>query len=314
VKEINEPLLNKVFKKAKKQGDINALTNLIRSIVSNFEQSGIGKDLFMDCIKELKKYNKYWWINYVWFRGEFILETLNKKDWETVLDSLLTVPNIDYHLEEILSVVAKKFPIELINFFHKRIAIQTKKKREETYDAIPFDLHKLNDPLSQNAKIVIGEVIKWFKKEDWLYYWDGGHFLQVIFPAFHLELEKHLIKLLKSKNKNKAKIILYILRSYKGEPFLHNVCKEFLKQYPKNVKYKQEMFSILSQMGVVSGEYGFVEGYKKKKQEIQEWKNDKSKIIKEFTQEYENYLSKQIDYGEKRADEDIEIRKREFNS
>jgi ppGpp synthetase/RelA/SpoT-type nucleotidyltranferase len=312
VKEIDEPLLNKIYKKATKQNDVNALTNIIRSVVSNFEQTKTGKDLFVDTIKDLAKHKNYWWVNHVWFRGNSILGALNKNDWKTVLESLLIVPNIDYHLEEILSVVAQNSPKELVIFFYKRIKIQAKKKREERYDAIPFDLHKLNEPLSQNAKDVIKEILKWFKKEDWLSYWEGGHFLEAIFPAFHQELEDQLIKLLRSKNKNKAKIVLYILRSYKGETFLHNVCKEFIRQYPKSKKYKQELFGILSQMGVVSGEYGFVEGYERKKQEIQEWKKDKSKIIKKFAQEYENYLSKRIDYEKKRADEDIEIRKREF--
>ncbi|GIW69057.1 MAG: hypothetical protein KatS3mg100_551 [Candidatus Parcubacteria bacterium] len=312
VKEIDEPLLNKIYKKAKEQNDVKALTNVIRSIVSNFEQSKIGKDLFVNSINELKKHKNYWWVNHVWFGGNSILGALNKNDWKTVLENLLIAPNIDYHLEEILSVVAQRSPKELIGFFHERIKIQAKKKREERYDAIPFDLHKLNEPLSQNAKVVIEEILKWFRKEDWLSYGEGGHFLQAIFPAFHQELEKQLIELLKSKNKNKAKIVLYILRSYKGEIFLHNVCKEFIKQYPKSKKYKQEMFIILSQMGVVSGEYGFVEGYERKKQEIQEWKKDKNKVIKSFAQQYENYLSKRIDYEKKRADEDIEIRKREF--
>ncbi len=312
VKEIDEPLLNKIYKKAKEQNDVNALTNIIRSIVSNFEQSKIGKDLFVDSIKELTKHKNYWWVNHVWFKGNSILGALNKNDWILVLESLIIAPNIDYHLEEILSVVAQNSPKELVSFFYDRMKIQAKKKREEKYDAIPFDLHKLNEPLSQNAKDVIDEILKWFKKDDWFSYWEGGHFLQVIFPAFHQELEEQLIKLLRSKNKNKAKIVLYILRSYEGETFLHNVCKEFIKQCPKSKKYKQELFVVLSQMGVVSGEYGFVEGYERKKQEIQEWKKDKSKVIKKFAQEYENYLSKRIDYEKKRADEDIEIRKREF--
>ncbi len=312
VKEIDEPLLNKIYKKAKEQNDVNALTNVIRSIVSNFEQHKIGKDLFVDSIKELTKHKNYWWANHVWFRGNSILGALNKNDWRTVLESLLIAQSIDYHLEEILSVVAQNSPRELVGFFRKRMKIQAKKKREERYDAIPFDLHELNKPLSQNAKVVVEEILKWFKKENWLFYWEGGHFLQAIFPAFHQELEEQLIKLLRSKNKNKAKIVLYILRSYKGETFLHNVCKEFIKQYSQSKKYKQKLFIVLSQVGVVSGEYGFVEGYERKKQEIQEWKKDKNRVIKNFAQEYENYLSKRIDYEKKRADEDIEIRKREF--
>lgn len=312
VKEINEPLLNKIYSKAKEQNDENAITKIICSIVENFEQSKLGKDLFVDAIKELTKHENYLWVNHVWSSGNSILGALNKNDCKTVLESLLIVPSIDYYLEEILSVVAQNSPKELVSFFYKRIKIQEKKKREERYDAIPFDLHKLKELLNQNAKDIIEEILKWFKKENWLYDWEGGHFLGAIFPTFHQELEDQLIKLLKSKNKNKAEIVLDILRSYEGETFLHKICKEFIKQYPKNKKYKHELFSVLSQMGVVSGEYGFVEGYKRKKQEIQEWRKDKNKVIRNFVQEYENYLSKKIDYEKKRADEDIEIRKREF--
>lgn len=312
VKEIDEQLLKRVYKKAKEQNDINALTNIIRSIVGNFEQSKVGKDLFIDCIKELGKHKNYRWINHVWFEGNSILETLTKNDWKVVLENLLNAPNIDYHLEEILSVAAQNSPKELIDFFYKRIKIQAKQKREEWYDAIPFDLHKLNEPLSKNADVVIEEILKWFKKEDGISYWESGQLLQAIFPSFHKKLEEQLIKLLKSKNKNKAKIVLYVLHSYKGETFLHKVCKEFIKQYPTSKKYQQELFIVLSQMGGVLGEYGFVEGYERKKQEIQEWKKDRSRVVKNFAQKYESYLSKQIDYEKKRADEDIAIRKREF--
>ncbi len=85
VKEIDEPLLDKIYKKTKEQSDVNALTNVIRSIVSNFEQSKVGKDLFVDSIKELTKHKNYWWVNHVWFRGNSILGALNKNDWKTVL-------------------------------------------------------------------------------------------------------------------------------------------------------------------------------------------------------------------------------------
>lgn len=323
VKEIDEPLLNKIYEKAKEQNDVNALINLTDSIVSNFEQSKIGKDLFVDCVKELTKHKNYRWLHRVWLEDNSILETLNKNDWYVVLKNLLIAPNIYkptpiYNdLEAIFSVAARNSPKELIVFFYERWKIQVKKKPEEEYSAIPFELSELlKKPLSQNAKVVIEEIFKCFrfKEEDWLPSLGGAKLLQVIFPNFHPELEEQLIKLLESKNRNKAEIVLCVLYSYQGEIFLHNVCKEFIKKYPKNEKYKQELFKALSKMGVVSGEYGFVKGYGRKKQEIQGWKKDKSGVIRDFAQRYENHLSKRIDYEKKRADENVEIRKRKFES
>lgn len=311
VKEIDESLLSKIYKKAVEQNNVKALNNIISSIVSNFEQSKIGKDLFVSAIYELMKYKNYHWVNHVWFQPHFILGALNKNDWKIVLESLLIVPDIDYRSEKILSVFAQNSPQELVGFFYERMEIQVKKKRYETYDAIPFNLNKLNESCGQNAKDVIKEILKCFNKKEDLLYSECGYFLNAIFPTFHPELEDQLIKLLKSKNKNKAKIVHIILSSYEGEIFLHNVCKEFIKQYPKSEEY-EKLFIVLSKTGVVFGEDGFVKSYKRKEQEIQEWKKDKSKVIKKFVQEYENYLSERIDDEKKRADDNIEIMKRKF--
>ena len=93
---------------------------------------------------------------------------------------------------------------------------------------------------------------------------------------------------------------------------MHSVCKNFVKRSPHVEKFKSSLFIALSQTGVVSGEYGFVNAYKQKLEEIQSWKKDKSKAIKSFLKEYEDYLNKRIASEQKRADEDLELRKREF--
>lgn len=74
------------------------------------------------------------------------------------------------------------------------------------------------------------------------------------------------------------------------------------------------MISVLSNTGFVSGEYGFVEAFKRKKEEIKSWKSDKSKKVQSFAEDYIDYLNKRIAYDKKRADENIELRKRHFES
>ena len=312
VGNIDEPLLNKVFKKAKQQNDVNALINVIRSIVSNFEENKIGKNLFVDSVNELKKQKNYYWHNYIWpgCKGMSILEVLNKEDLKIVLDSLLITPKIDYLLEKILSIFAQSSSKELIGFFYKRV-IQSKKTLEEKYEAIPLDLDELREQLSKNAEIVIEEIFKWFEEKDGALSWKGRHFLQAIFPTFHQELEKKLIELIQSNDKNKVGIVLCILHSYEGEEFLHNVCKELIKQHPKKKKYKQEIFIILSQTGIVSGDFGFIEEYRRKEQEIQPWKKDESEVIKSFAEQYEKYLSKMINNEDKSVEENTKMRKME---
>ena len=317
VREIDESLIQKVYKKAKEKGDLETFNNIIRSIVGNSGYSQVGKNLFIGCISELEKHKFYSWVNYIFLRRNAILKASTKNDWRIILKNLIRVPDINHQLEEILSVVAKKYPKELINFFYKRVKTQEEKKQADMtsiYEAIPFQLHVLANSLKQHSKLIVEEVFKWFQEKKTVYHWEGARFLQVLFIDFHQEIEFRLIELIKSGNKENIRIVLNVLRSYKYKNtiVLHNVCKELIKKYP--VKYQDEMFIILSQTGVVSGEYGFMKNYERKKQEIQEWKKDKSRAIKNFVTKYERHLSQYIKYEKKRAEENIAMRKRKFEN
>ena len=315
---MDKSLINEIFNKAKEIENKNiqndTFNNIIRSIVKNYTKHKNTKKLFITSIKELTKNKNWWWVNNLWRHRGSILKSLTKADVDVILENLLVVPDIDYTVEEVLAPIVEKYPQKVINFFCRRVLIQKKKKFEDNYDAIPFDLNEINIPLSKNAKIIVPEILKWYNKKDGLFYWEASHLIRAIFPIFNEVLEKELIEFIKSKESRKVEIVVRILRAYKGEEFLHNICKEWVKEYPKNDDYHKEIFIVLSQMGVVSGEYGFVEGFKKKKEEIQSWKKDKSKAIQLFVKEYEDFLEKRILYERKQADEVIELRKSQFGN
>jgi len=313
---LDKSLINEIFKKAKEienkdvQNDI--YNNIIRSIVKNYPKHKNTKSLFINSIRELTKNKNWYWIHNSWRHRDSILKSLTKRDVDTIFENLLFLPDIKYPAEEVLTPIAEKYPQKIISFFNKRLLIQ--KKQEDHYDAIPYRLHKINKHLSENAEIIVPEILKWFKKKDYLFNWEGSRLIEAIFPVFNKSLEEELIKLIKSKNEKNIRVVFNILRAYKGEEFLHNVCKELIREYPKNEDYHKKIFSVLSQIGAVWGEYGFVEGFKKKKEEIQSWKKDKNKAIQLFVKKYEDFLDKRILYEKKQADEDIELRKRRFDS
>ena len=315
---MDKSLINEIFKKAKeienKDVQNDTFNNIIRSIVKNFPKHKNTKNIFINSIKELTKNKNWYWIYNEWRSRDLILKALTQADGDTILENLLFLSDIKYPAEEVLTPIAENYPQKIISFFYKRFLIQKKKKREDHYDAIPYRLHQLNKPLSEKAEITVPEILKWFKKKDSLLHWEGSRLIEAIFPLFNKSLEEELIKLIKSKNEKNIRIVFSILRAYKGEEFLHNICKELVKEYPENDDYHKEIFIVLSQMGLVSGEYGFVEGFKKKKEEIQSWKEDKNKAIKLFVKKYEDYLDKRILFEKKQADEIIELRKRRFDS
>ncbi len=313
---MDESLIKVIFNKAKEIEDKyiqnDTLNNIIRSIVKNYPKHKNTKNLFVNSVKELTKNKNWYWIYNEWRSRDLILKALTRIDVDTIFENLLILPDIKYPAEKVLTPIAEKYPQKIISFFNKRLLIQ--KKREEHYDAIPYRLHQIKKPLSDNSEIIVPEILKWFKRKDYLLNWEGSHLIQAIFPTFDKVLEEELIKLIKSQNEKDIRVVFNILRAYKGEEFLHNVCKEVIKEYPKNKDYHKKIFIVLSQMGVVSGEYGFVEGFKKKKDEIQSWRKDKNKDIQLFVKKYEDYLDKRISYEKKQADEEIELRKRRFGN
>ncbi|PKM47514.1 MAG: hypothetical protein CVV03_03050 [Firmicutes bacterium HGW-Firmicutes-8] len=318
VGEIDKLLLNAIFSKAIEVNDNGVLNNIVDAIASNYPKSKNIKPLFMKTIKKLTENGNSDWINNVWFQKGFVTNYFTRNDFDIILQNLLLIPDIDYHTEEILFPIAEKYPKKVINYFYNRVYFQQNNKHKENcyfpdrYDAIPYNLHKIDEPLRKQAKKVVPEIFVWFNEDDWLIFWEASHLVEAIYPNFDDVLERELIKLIKSKNNKKVRITLSILKAYEGQTFLHNVCKQFIKQFPDNGEYHKEMLLVLSQTGTVSGEYGFVEAYEQKKKEIQSWKKDNDKAIKTFAEKYEDYLNMQIEFEQKRADETIELMKRGF--
>lgn len=307
VKKIEEKLLRKAFQKAKQKKDINALNNIIRSVVDNYSNDKRHKKLFIQTIKELTKLENYWWINNVWYQKESIMESLSEKDFDIVLDNLLLAQNIDYHVEAILEVIAKKYPLKIVRFFEKRIGVKSKKDRQDKYRAVPYKFHKLNLVLDKHKNVIIPEVLKWFKKKNWLFSWNGGHFLKNIFSLS--DIDQELVKILN--NESGAKMILFILRIYQGHITLNsNVIKKMIKEYPK---YNEKIMLLMSMpSGAVWGEYGMVDVLINKKRELRKLKNISDKYIKNFIKKYEHFLDQQISYERKRIDEDVKLMKHKY--
>lgn len=312
--ETDLTLLSMCYEKAKEQKDIDVIIGIVICISINYDQNPDHKTIFINCIKELNKYGNYIWTNCFIHNDNSILRDIDKIDLDVLLENFKYAPRIDHDLELILSEFAHQYPGEIIDFFYERIKVQREKDGNDRYHAIPFSLHILNESLSKNPVKVIDEILKWFDIEDRLLCIEWANLIELIFPEFHPELEDKLIKLLRSKDDKIEIIVLCILRAYDGQKFLHEVCKEFIKQCPEKKEYQQEMFLILSGTVGGFGEYAICESYKKKRREIQEWKKDENIAIQKFAILYDRYLSSMINYEKKRVDESVEFMKREFET
>lgn len=309
-------LFELIFKKVAGSGDKNAMLNILHVCMEKHKDINKLKQMFILTLKELIRVKDDSWAISLWVRDYSLLDTLDAQDYDIMLQSLVLHFSIDHHIEELLKPVIKKYPQKVIGFFFERVTHHLKTQEHLRYDAIPLDFHEIREDLAQAEKVVIPEILKWFSEKDWLYHFEASHLLGAIFPSFSGNLGNYLLDLIKQGGKQNALLVLSILRAYKGEPFLHEASKAFIKKFLQNEndklykEYRSEMFIVLSQTGVVTGEYGMRDAYKRKKDEIQPWKEDKNPTLQIFIKDYERYLDDSIKFEEQRANEDIQLMKK----
>ncbi|HOI59790.1 MAG TPA: hypothetical protein PKU93_00535 [Candidatus Pacearchaeota archaeon] len=315
VNEIDEELLDLIYKKAQVKNDFDALKLIITSIVHNFNNGNLGKKLFVDIICILNKNNRYDWIDVVWYRGNSLLNKLNIKDWDRIMEGLIACRKMSYYWQEFLLNLAKKNPRKIINFLQKRVEYNKKLPHElkdfkDSYFVFPFELERVKPFLQK--QIVIKELKKWFNKgNDW-YFW-ASELLEDIFPINNGELKEFLLELSKSKKKKDNEILFEILGRYEVEYETYELLKIFIENHPNSKKDWDRINNILSRIHSFRGEYGQVDIYNERLAIIKKWKIVKNKDVKLFARKHEEYLLKRIDYEKKVADDSVIRMKMNFN-
>lgn len=278
------------------------------------------KDFFFPALEEISKLNDGWcWVNNIWFESEKlqIFADMANTQVQAIVDSLVKAPDIDYHITDILIPIAKEFPEMILDLFCKRIQYKNQSDiTSDRYEAVPFDgLRKLSEPLSKDANLVLEKVISTYNRhENYLFEHQGGRLVHHIFPKFSNDLEQVLISYV-HRETSYWLAITKILKLYHGRTPTHNVFKELVKVISlDNKTLVSELTIALKQEGVVDGEFGFVEAYKKKAESVTSWLDDENSKVREFAQRFIDLMQKDADREEKKVTENQTLRKHRFGS
>lgn len=310
-------LPKRILAKAAELNDQQTVALAMTVAVSNYRSDEtLIRDIFIPALEILSTLQSSIWIFDIWFRRELrlVIGTLHDDQADLMLQNLLNLNEIDFHAEEILYLVAERFPEKVVEFLCARISLENEmRKQRSTYDAVPFTLHKLQTPLGTIPREALQVVRKNYDGNYGMFIFRGGHLLQTIFPNFSAEFQTELLTFVTAGGEENLQFVLAILRNYEGQPFIHNVCKEILKREPNNADVRSELYISLQNTGVVTGEYGFAEAYERKKTEIQYWLDDADKTIRDFAAWYVERLDQMIASDRQRADEEIALRKQRFS-
>jgi len=319
VEDFDEGLLKEVFLAAKAKSDLITFTQVISAASAQFKvgNKSIVQNLFLPAIEELTNHNNTSWVHEFWFRTERheIFAEMNALGYGIVLNNLLLADEISYEHEEVLAGIAKNAPESVIQFFCDRISKKQNGDTEGKYDSIPFSFQSsLSEPLSQIPEAAVDIVFNQYDENYLTHIYSSGRLLKNIFVGFPSDFSKKLIELVCKNTNNTTFFVLGVLRNYDGDSRIQEVCKELVKILPDESSLLNETIIALQSTGVVRGEYGLVEAYKKKIEEIKPWLDEPNERVKHFAKNYISILEKRIEEEKKRVDESIVLDKHQYGT
>ena len=93
---------------------------------------------------------------------------------------------------------------------------------------------------------------------------------------------------------------------------MHGLCTAIVDALPQGDRRLDEVEIILQSTGVVAGQFGFVEAYQRKKEEVSPWLTDERPKVRAVAERYIRTLDRSIAAEQRRSEADYELRRREW--
>lgn len=301
-----------ILAKARQTNDFDVVVSVMSVAASNYsnDKPWLIGDLFLPALQLLTQHSRTNWIYDFWFRREALplVRNLNEQGIDLILQNLLALKTIEYQAEEILYLIAQRFPHKVLNYLCQRLLASP----ASAFDAIPFRLHKLNEPLARIPAEAVRLVREQYDGNYSMFIFRGARLLKTIFPQFPQAFEAELLKMVQTGDITESEFVLAVLRNYEGQPFIHKVCKEIIRRLPPESQFRTEVAIAMQSTGVVTGEFGLAEAYERKKAEVKDWMSDPDTKIQEFAKWYLEDLDAMSAAERKRAEEQITLRKHRY--
>ena len=319
VSALSDSLLGEVLKAAIDTGDDEAVVNLLAAASARYDATPENalKDLALAGIRHLGPRGDLRWVGALTMgsRPEKspLLLSLEEGEARELLEHLVQYPRIEYRVEELIASLAAKWPEAVIDFFGKRLRHGRGEKRDH-YDAVPYHLNRLNDTLEAHVDAIVTAARGWFDEDRSLFEYRGARLITGAYPGFSERLEALLLERVATGDRAEIAFVLGVLRAYDGEIFLHSLCKEIAAVLPPDDELLNLVRIVLDSMGVTTGEFGRVEGFRRKKTEIEQWLEDPREPVQSFARRHLYGLDQQIAAEQRRGEEDLALRKLEYGS
>ncbi len=286
---------------------------LILSIrLHDSEKRPLIDSVFLPAIRYLIAHKDARWVNEAWFMKEArpFFASLSAEHAKVVLESLSSLPTLEHGAEAILASIAGTHPCEVWEFLGRRL--QRDEDSEEHYEAFPSRLHDLQESLARDAESAVTCTRSWFHDDDPLFRFRGGRLLSTAFAAFPDNFAAQLREMAQNGSDEDLNFILAVMQNYHGESATHPLLQDIVNRLSEDDhRLAKVEISLKSTDGVV-GEFGMVDALRKKKEGVKPWLEDPRPRVKAFAMEYIRSLDRGIAAEQRTAEQEHELRKRDF--
>lgn len=316
--DVKEPdLAARLLKRAIANCDTIAVNECLLFALEHFgTEKIVDADTFVrDALTFLNDRKDPRWVSKAWIlqKATKFYEGLTPETMVQVLQNLGYLRQLNYQAEHILVRLAERQPEAIWDYFGARLARETAEdKDEERFEAVPFEFHGLEKELSKDPQLAINKGLSWFAQDRKLFQFRGGRLLSIAFPDSTPEFAASLAELVKAGSDTEADFALAILQNYQGETFSYIVLKEIVSLFPDDVSKMSEVRYAIDNTGVVTGEFGFAEAWRARKESLKEWLADERPAVKAFAERHITELDRMIAAEQRRAESEKEMRNRSY--
>jgi hypothetical protein len=315
-------LASAVLARAIEKEDVTAVTECLVFSIEHYDSEHITQRKYFvrDALKFLNERKNPDWVHEAWFlqNTSSFYDELTADGLGQILESMGHLLEIKFQAEHILVALAKRWPEAIWDFFGKRLAKERTKDRdddpdEQRFEAVPFSFHGLEKELSKHPQLGINKGLAWYAERRDLFQFRGGRVLSNAFPNCTPEFAGAMAALVKAGGEIEADFALGVLQNYHGETSAHVALKEIVSRFSEDRRRMSAVKQSIDSTGMVSGELGFAEAWRKRKESLAEWLMDDRPAVRAFAEKHMNELDLRIAAEHRRAESDKEMWDRDFN-
>lgn len=314
-KTVDREFVLRVAQIARDKTDEHACVMLLEAATRRFvdDKAYWRDEVFFPCLAVLHAAGNHRWIDYTWFstQGDSLFADLSTAQRTELLEAMIGVPNIDYHVEAILLPLARQDHIAVLEYFGRRIAGAEEQGRT-LFDAVPFSFHEVNQAFQPHPKDVIEALRRWSDADGGNTRWQLSHFLSRVYPEFESPLPETLTALIDGADGDTLAFVISLVEGFEGRETLLPILRAVLASDAATGDIGKAVSHVFHETGVMTGEFGAAQTYQAKADSIRPWLDDASERVRTFAEQEIRSLERSVAAENRRAQEEIALRRLDY--